>query len=107
MSRSGVGIASRYLPAINRFSRARRTDGLFKNLTAVVWMHGGVAVAVKYNCRERRPVAGNDPATGSAALPHGGKCGRHVSGGPVGETGMDPDRSIQVAVGRSHDSRSG
>jgi hypothetical protein len=91
---------------MHRFLRARRTDGLFKNLTAVVWMHGGVAVTVKNNCRDRRPVAGNDP-TGSAALPHGGECGGHVGGGPVGEAGMDPDRRIQIVVGCSHDSRSG
>ena len=60
MGRTGVVMASRYLPAMHRFLRARRTDGLFKNLTAIVWMHGGVAVAVKNNCRDRRPVAGND-----------------------------------------------
>ena len=57
MGRAGVGMPSRYLPATYRFFRARRTDGLFKNLTAVVWMHGGVAVAVENNNRDRRPAA--------------------------------------------------
>src|SRR3984957_6683206 len=107
MGGAGVGMPSRYLPATYLFLRVRRTDGLFKNLIAIVGMHGGIAVAVKNNCRDRRPVAGNDPATGSAALPHGGKCGGHVSGGPAGEAGMDPDRRIQIVVGCSHDSRSG
>ena len=64
MGRAGVVMASRYLPAMHRFLRARRTDGLFKNLTAIVWMHGGVAVAMKNNCRHRRLVSGNGPATG-------------------------------------------
>ena len=107
MGRAGVFMATRYSPAMHRFFRACRADGLLKNLIAIVWMHGGIAVAVKNNCRDRRPVAGNDPATGSAALPHGGKCGGHVSGGPAGEAGMDPDRRIQIVVGCSHDSRSG
>jgi hypothetical protein len=59
---------------MHHFLRALRPYGLVKNLAAIVWMHGGVAVTVKNNCRDRRPVAGNDPAIGSAALPHGGKC---------------------------------
>jgi len=107
MSRTGVVMASRYLTAMHGFLRARRTDGLFKNLTAIVWMHGGVAVAVKNNCRDMRPVAGDAPSTRSAALPHGDKCGRHVSGGPVGEAGMDSNRCVQIVIGCSHDSRSG
>jgi hypothetical protein len=96
MGCAGVFMASRYLPAMHRSLDARCTDGLFKNLTAIVWMHGRVAVAVKNNCRHRRLVAGNDSATGSAALPHSGKCGWHVSSGLVGEAGMDPDRCISA-----------
>ena len=46
-------------------------------------------------------------ALAAATLPHGGECGGHVSGGAVGEAGMDSDRRIQIAVGCSHDSRSG
>jgi hypothetical protein len=48
------------LPASARgaaFLRARRTDGLFKDLTTIVWMHGGVAVAVENNNRDRPPAA--------------------------------------------------
>jgi hypothetical protein len=48
---------SRYLPATHPFLRARRTDGLFKNLAAIVWMHGGVAVAVENNNRDQRAAA--------------------------------------------------
>src|ERR1700680_3227592 len=107
MDRAGIGMPSRYLPAMHLFLRARRTDGLFKNLTTIVWMHGGVAVAVENNNRDRRPAALNDPATGSPSSQRGGKCGGHVSGGPAGEAGMDPDRRIQIVVGCSHDSRSG
>ena len=94
MGRTGVFMASRYLPAMHRFLRARRTDGLFNDLTAIVWMHGSVAVAVKNNCRHSQPIAGNDAPTGSSALPHSGKCGGHVSGGAVGEAGMDSHRRI-------------
>jgi hypothetical protein len=57
MGRAGVGMPSRYLPAVHLFLRTRRTDGLFKNLTTIVWMHGGVAVAVENNNRDRRPAA--------------------------------------------------
>ena len=53
MGRAGVGMPSRYLPATHLFLRSRRTDSLFNNLTAIVWMHGGVAVAVENNNRDR------------------------------------------------------
>ena len=96
MGCAGVCMASGYLAAMQRYLRARLADGLLNNLTGIAWMHGGVAVAVKNNCRHRRLVAGNDYATGCAALSHGGKCGGHVGGGPVGEAGMDPDRRIQL-----------
>jgi len=72
------------------FLRARRTDSLFKNLTTIVWMHGGVAVAVKNDNRDRRPRRLKRPCDRSATLPHGGKRGGHVGGGPAGEAGMDP-----------------
>jgi hypothetical protein len=35
MGRTTVVMAFRYLPAMHGFLRARRTDGLFKNLTAI------------------------------------------------------------------------
>src|SRR6202171_2659554 len=44
MGRAGVFMATRYSPAMHRFFRACRADGLFKNLIAIVWMHGGIAV---------------------------------------------------------------
>src|SRR6478735_10190895 len=63
---ASVSMASGYLAATHRFLGACRTDRLFKNLTAIVWMHGGIAVAVKNNCWW--PMAGNDPPTGPSAL---------------------------------------
>ena len=82
MDRAGIGMPSSYLPAMHLLLRARRSHRLLKNLIAIVWMHRYVAVAVKNNGRDRWPVARNDPATGSTTLPHGGKCGGHISGGP-------------------------
>src|SRR3954467_11432387 len=99
-------MAARYPPAMHCFFRARCADDLFKNLIAIAWMHGGVPVAVKNNCRQGRLV-GSDSAAGSATFPHGGKCGRHVSGGSAGKAGMDADRSIQIVIGYRHDSPSG
>src|SRR5882757_3560469 len=107
MDRAGIGMPSSYLPAMHLLLCVRRSDRLLKNLIAVVWMHRHVAVAVKNNGRDRRPAVRNDPSTRSATLPHGGKCGGHVSGGPAGEAGMDSDRRIQIVVGCCHDSRSG
>src|ERR1700686_1359620 len=49
MDRAGIGMPSRYLPAMHILFRARRSDRLLKNLIAVVWMHRKVAVAVKNN----------------------------------------------------------
>src|SRR5712675_1399882 len=57
MDSTGVFVASRYLPAMHSLLRARHTDGLFKNLTAVVGMHRGVAVAVENDSGHRRPAA--------------------------------------------------
>ena len=58
---------------MHRFLRARCTEDLFKNLITIVGMHGGIAVAVKNNCRHRRPVVGKNSAARSAALPHSSK----------------------------------
>ena len=57
MGRAGIGVASRYLPAMHLFLRARRTHGLFKNLVAIVWMHCGVPVAVENDCRHGQSAA--------------------------------------------------
>lgn len=54
MDHAGIGMASRYLPTVHLFLRSRRTDGLFKNLGAIVWMHRGVPVAVENDSRHGR-----------------------------------------------------
>src|SRR4030088_3295524 len=56
VDRAGIGMPSRYPPAIHLLLRARRSQRLFKNLIAVVWMHRNVAIAVKNNGRDRWPV---------------------------------------------------
>src|SRR6185437_16834727 len=54
--RSCIGMPSRYLPAMHLLLRARRSQRLLKNLIAVVWMNGSVAITVKNNGRDRWPV---------------------------------------------------
>ena len=93
MSRSGVGMASRYLPAMHLLSRLCRSDGMFDNVGAVVGMHGGVAVAVKNNGRDHR-AARHSLTAAFAALAHGGERRGHIGGGSAGEAGMDPDRRV-------------
>src|ERR1700680_2761742 len=56
MDRSGIGMPSRYPTAMHLLLRGRRSDRLLKNLIAVVWMHRNVAIAVKNNGRDSRPV---------------------------------------------------
>jgi hypothetical protein len=46
-------------------------------------------------------------AAGSATFTHGDERRGHVGGGPVGEAGMDPDRSVKIAVGGPHDGSRG
>ena len=41
------------------------------------------------------------------AFPHRRKGGRHVAGGPAGQTGMHADRRIEIGVGRRHDGGGG
>jgi hypothetical protein len=55
--RAGIGMPSRYLPALHLLLRAYRSLRVLKDLIAVVWMHGRVAIAVKNDGRDRRPVA--------------------------------------------------
>src|SRR5215213_9986125 len=50
-----IGMPSGYLPAMHLFLRADRSHRLRKNLIAVVWMNGGVAITVKNNGRNRCP----------------------------------------------------
>src|SRR6476619_4807723 len=53
MDRAGIGMPSKYPPAMHVLLRAGRSDRLLKNLIAIVWMHSGVAIAVKNNGRDR------------------------------------------------------
>ena len=57
VSRAGIPMPSRNLPAMHPLSRLCRSDSLFDNLGAVVGMHGGVAVAVENNSWNRGPAA--------------------------------------------------
>src|SRR5216683_2488968 len=56
MDRAGVGMPSRYQPAMHLLLGARRSHRLLKNMIAVVWLHRNVAIAVKNNGRDRGPV---------------------------------------------------
>ena len=49
--RSCIGMPSGYLPAMHFLLCAHRSQRLLKNLIAVVWMNGRVAIAVKNNSR--------------------------------------------------------
>src|SRR5258707_14621862 len=100
MDRAGIGMPSRYPPAMPLPLRARRSHRLLKNLIAVFWMHSSVAIAVKNNGWDRWLVTWNYPVIGPATLSHGDKCGGKVNGGPAGETRMytvAAYRSVYVA----------
>src|SRR3977135_2406556 len=56
MDRAGIGMPSRYPPAMHLLLGACRSHSLLKNLITVVWMHRNVAIAVKNNGRDRWPV---------------------------------------------------
>jgi len=107
MDRAGIGMPSRYPPAMHLLLRARRSHRLLKNLIAVVWMHRNVAIAVKNNGRDRWPVTWNYPVIRPATLSHGDKRRGKVDGGPTGEARMYADCRVQIAVRCSHDSSSG
>src|SRR5258708_19117523 len=91
MDSAGIGMPSRYLPAMHLFLRARRFHSLLKNLIAVFWMHGSVAIAVKNNGWDRWLVTWNYPVIGPATLSHGDKCGGEGNGAPARESGMYTD----------------
>ena len=50
--RPGIGMSSGHLPAMN-FLLCGHRHRLLENLTAVVWMHGRVAITMKDNGRDR------------------------------------------------------
>src|SRR5436190_6158830 len=94
MCRAGIGVPSRYPPAMHLSLRARRSHRLRENLTAIVWMHRVVAIAMKNNGRDRWPVTYEYPAIRAAALSHRDHCGGQVTGGPTGEARMDTDSRV-------------
>ena len=85
MDRAGIGMPSRYPPAMHFLLRARRSQRLLKDLIAVVWMHRNVVVAVKNNGRDRWSITFNYPVIGPATLSHGDKRGGKVDGGTTGK----------------------
>ena len=94
VSRAGIPMPSRNLPAMHLLSRFSCSDGMFDNVRSVVGMHGGVsAVAVKNNGRNHW-AARRSLTTAFASLSHGGERRGHIAGGSVGEAGMNPDRRV-------------
>ena len=56
MDRAGIGMSSRYPPAMHLLLRARHSLRMLKNLIAVAWVHRDVAIAMKNNGRDGGPV---------------------------------------------------
>src|SRR6266851_669017 len=107
MDRAGIGMPSRYPPAMHLLLGAYRSHRPLKNLIAVVWMHCNVAIAVKNNGWDRWLVTWNYPVIGPATLSHGDKRRGKVNGGPTGEARMYTDGRVQIVVCCSHYSSSG
>ena len=93
VSRAGIPMPSRNLPAMHLLSRPSRSEGIFDSVGAVARMHGGVAVAMKNNGRDH-VAARHMLTTALPPLSHGGERRRYIGGGAVGEAGMDPDRRV-------------
>jgi hypothetical protein len=55
VGRARIPVPAGYLPAMHILLCPGRSDGLFDSVGAVVGMHGGVAVAVENNGRDRLP----------------------------------------------------
>src|SRR5260370_37708651 len=55
MDRAGIGMPSRYPPAMHVLLRARRSLRLLENLIAVAWVHRDVAICMKRDGRDTRP----------------------------------------------------
>src|SRR5216684_4608337 len=106
MDCTGIGMSSRYPPAMHLPLRGRRSHRLLKNLIAVVWMHRNVAVAVKNNGGDRWPVTRIYPVI-RPTLSHGDKRRGKVNGGPTREARMYTDCRVQIVVRCSHNSSSG
>jgi hypothetical protein len=63
-------------------------------MIAVAWMHRNVAIAMKNNSRDSRPITWNYRVIGPATLSHGDKGRWKVTGGPTGEARMYADRRV-------------
>src|SRR5215208_5456591 len=83
MDSPGVGMPAGYLSPMDFLLRARRSRKLFKNMIAVAWMHRNVAVAMKDNSRDSRPVLKiiGPGRSDQTTLPHGDKRRGKVTGG--------------------------
>ncbi len=55
MDRAGIGMPSRYPPAMHLLLGGRRSHRLLKNMIAVAWMHRNVAITMKNNSRDGGP----------------------------------------------------
>src|SRR5947207_11112771 len=64
MDRTGIGMSSRYPPAVQCLLRARCSDRLCKNMIGVARMHRHVAIAVKNDGRDSRSASWNLPVGG-------------------------------------------
>src|SRR4051812_794044 len=109
MDRPGIGMPSGYVSPMHFLLRARRSRRLFKNMIAVARMHRNVAVAMKNNSRDSRPVLKiiGPGRSDQTTLPHGDKRRGKVTGGATGEARMHADCRVEILVGCAHDSSRG
>ena len=92
-------------PQVHGRIRPRLSD----DLIAVARVHRLVLISMEHDRRDRstvfpigRRAVGSKHGYG-LALPHNGECRVQVAGGPAGETGMRPDRSVKIRVSDPHD----
>src|SRR5690349_3729347 len=77
---------------------------LSKNLLAVAWVHRGVAIPVKNDCRSREPRPRLYRAAGGGlAEPHSVESRRHIMGGTACQPGVHSDGSVEIGIRGSHD----
>src|SRR5437870_10962610 len=78
------------------------------HMIAVAGVHRRIAIAVKYDGRNklllwRCAPAMDAAATGCSTLLHRGQRGRQVMGYRVGKSGMDADGGVEIRVSGAHD----
>jgi len=56
MDHAGISMPTGYASAMHFLLRGRRSHGLLKKMIAVAWMYRNVAIAMKDNSRDARPV---------------------------------------------------